>query len=86
MLVLPLPPSANLGGDRRDRPELFTRACQLEDLLNDRRRMLGKDPVWLTRFNRPLATAIPAAQDMLPGFHTDDDDGDGLCDNGACFT
>ncbi len=69
---------------RRDRPALFARACQLEELLNTRRRTLGKDPVWLTRFNRPLADAIPTAQDMLPGFDADADDS--LCDNGACFT
>jgi hypothetical protein len=52
---------------RRDRPALFDRACRLEDLLNDRRRSLGKDPVWLTRFNRPLRDAITPAQDLLPG-------------------
>ncbi|MEV5690714.1 hypothetical protein [Micromonospora globbae] len=68
---------------RRDRPELFARACALEDLLNDRRAALGKDPVYLTRFNRPLAAAVAVAQDMLPGFDADDD---ALCDNGACFT
>jgi hypothetical protein len=67
---------------RRDRPALFTRACQLETQLNQRRTQLGKDPVWLTRFNRPLAL-LPAAQDTLPGL---DDDSSGLCDNGSCFT
>lgn len=80
---------------RRDRPELFTRACALEALLNHRRIALGKDPVWLTRFNRPLADAVGRAQDTLPGLglgvdlpvdgdsHGDDDAG---CDNGMCFT
>jgi hypothetical protein len=68
---------------RRDRPDLFNRACGLEDLLNDRRAALGKDPVWLTRFNRPLGQAVPTAQDMLPGFDPLDD---ATCDNGACFT
>jgi hypothetical protein len=68
---------------RRDRPELFHNACALEDLLNTRRRRLGKDPVWLTRYNLPLSRAIPVAQHMLPGF---DVDGEGGCDNGACFT
>ncbi|WP_281901555.1 phosphoadenosine phosphosulfate reductase [Phytohabitans aurantiacus] len=70
---------------RRDRPDLFARACDLEDLLNARREQLGKDPVWLTRFNRPLHEAVPAAQDMLPGFDTTDDE-DMTCDNGTCFT
>ncbi|MFY1688038.1 phosphoadenosine phosphosulfate reductase [Plantactinospora sp. WMMB782] len=67
---------------RRDRPEVFARACALEDLLNERRQMLGKDPVYLTRFNRPLAEAVAEAQDMLPGLFDDEP----LCDNGACFT
>jgi hypothetical protein len=69
---------------RRDRAALFDAACALEDLLNDRRRALGKDPVWLTRYNRPLREAIPAAQRMLPGFDIDGDDA--LCDNSSCFT
>ncbi|GHJ43305.1 hypothetical protein Cs7R123_06470 [Catellatospora sp. TT07R-123] len=68
---------------RRDRPHLFERACGLENLLNDRRATLGKDKVWLTRFNRPLAL-LPAAQDTLPGLDASEDGG--LCDNGACFT
>lgn len=67
---------------RRDRPDVFERACDLEDLLNSRRRELGRHPVWLTRFNRPLRVAVAGAQDMLPGFADDD----ALCDNGACFT
>jgi hypothetical protein len=71
---------------RRDRPNLFARACGLEELLNARRAALGKDPVWLTRFNRPLEAAISQAQDMLPGFAEPADDTDSLCDNGVCFT
>lgn len=68
---------------RRDRPDLFDRSCALEDLLNERRLFLGKDAVYLTRFNRPLAQAIPAAPDMLPGFDPADETS---CDNGMCFT
>lgn len=68
---------------RRDRPELFQRACRLEDLLNDRREVLGKDPVYLTRFNTPLDRAIGEAGPLLPGFGDLDD---AECDNGACFT
>jgi hypothetical protein len=68
---------------RRDDPDLFARACGLEDLLNARRRALGRDPVWLTRFNAPLADAVAAAQDPLPGLDVTDD---ATCDNGACFT
>jgi hypothetical protein len=93
---LPVPPKsacwfcpfrrpASWAETRRDRPALFDRSCALEDLLNARRAALGKDPVWLTRFNRPLREAIVTAQDMLPGFDTDGAD-EALCDNGACFT
>jgi len=67
----------------RDEPELFARCCGLEDLLNTRRAALGRDPVWLTRFNTPLAQAVGVAQQTLPGLDTGDD---GQCDNGACFT
>jgi hypothetical protein len=66
---------------RRKEPELFARACDLESLLNARRDELGKDHVYLTRFNRPLETVIPAGQAALDG--TDDDQ---HCDNGWCMT
>jgi len=81
-LTCPMHRPATWAEMRRDRPTLFTRACALESLLNTRRETLGKDPVWLTRFNRPLSD-LPAAQDMLPGL--DGEDGS-TCDNGACFT
>lgn len=84
MLVLPLKTARRWAELRRDRAGLFDAACELEDLLNDRRRTLGRDPVWLTRYNRPLREAIPEAQPMLPGF--DADAGDALCDNSSCFT
>lgn len=69
---------------RRDRPDLFARSCALEDLLNARRVELEKDPVFFTRFNRPLAL-LPMAQNHIPGL-ADDDLDDAECDNGACFT
>jgi hypothetical protein len=68
---------------RRDRPDIFAKACELEALLNRRREMLGRHPVWLTRFNMPLAEAIGEAPEMLPGLDDLDDTG---CDNGSCFT
>jgi hypothetical protein len=61
-------------------------------MLNERRAALGKDPVWLTRFNRPLADAVGKAQDVLPGLDGGSaigsavDADDAGCDNGACFT
>lgn len=66
----------------RETPELFDRSVALEDTLNERRAMLGKDPVFLTRFGIPLREAIDTDQDVLPGF----DDLDGSCDTGYCFT
>ncbi len=74
---------ANWAEWRRDRPDVFARACELEALLNRRRAELGRHPVWLTRFNRPLAEAIGTAPPTIPGL--DDVDSSG-CDNGACFT
>jgi hypothetical protein len=68
---------------RRDEPELFDKSQQLEDLLNERRVMLGKDPVWLTRFNRRLSDAISEAQAPL---FTDGAFNDGQCDEGYCWT
>ncbi len=67
---------------RRQEPDLFEKAAQLEDTLNERRVVLLKDPVFLTRFNKPLRDAIADNVDTLPGF----EDGDGECDNGVCFT
>lgn len=67
---------------RRTEPNLFARACALEDLINERRDQLGKDHVYLTRFNRPLRHAIPDGVDVL--FDTDDIDTG--CDSGWCMT
>ncbi|MDM4721833.1 phosphoadenosine phosphosulfate reductase [Micromonospora sp. WMMA1363] len=80
----PLHRPATWGEMRRDRPGLFARACHLESLLNERRDVLGKDPVYLTRFNAPLGRAVGEAGPMLPGFGNDVEDA--LCDNGSCFT
>jgi len=67
---------------RRDEPELFEKSCQLEEHLNRVRDELGKDHVYLTRFNKPLREAIPDGVDLLPMF----DEADGLCDSGWCMT
>jgi hypothetical protein len=68
---------------RRDEPELFEKSQQLEDVLNERRRMLEKDEVWLTRFNARLSDAIAEAQTPL---FTDGAFNDGQCDEGYCWT
>ncbi|MEV5944677.1 phosphoadenosine phosphosulfate reductase [Streptomyces sp. NPDC051994] len=67
---------------RRNEPELFEKSCQLEELLNRHHNELGKDHVFLTRFNKPLREAIPDGVDLLPMF----DESDGNCDSGWCMT
>lgn len=66
---------------RRDEPDLFDESQKLEDLLNERRSALGKDPVWLTRFNRRLSEAIQPEQ---PTLFDDSPDVD-RCDSGHCW-
>ncbi len=66
----------------RDEPELFARCCALEDLLNERRHRLGRDPVFLTRYGLPLRQAIGTNQPLL--FAPADDDAG--CDAGWCMT
>lgn len=68
----------------RDEPDLFEKSAQLEDLLNERRKTLGKDPVYLTRFGLPLREAIKPAQGMLPIFDVSPDMD--TCDSGYCWT
>lgn len=65
---------------RRDNPDQFRRACQLEDTLNRRRERLGKDHVFFTGRGVPLANAAGEAQDQLPI-----DSYSGMCDEGVCF-
>ncbi|QKG20080.1 phosphoadenosine phosphosulfate reductase [Actinomadura verrucosospora] len=64
---------------RRDQPDLFTKACHLETAINQRRRTLGKDPVYLTCYNAPLADVAPDVDTLQF------EDGDGTCDTGWCF-
>jgi len=68
---------------RRDHPELFWKSVELERTLNERRDMLGKDHMWMTRFNKPLDEAIGEAQTQLPGLESIEEGG---CDSGYCFT
>lgn len=67
---------------RRDEPELFEQSVELERKLNVRRQMLGRDPAWLTRFNKPLDEAIDEAQ---PTLFSDTGIGETGCDEGVCF-
>ncbi len=69
---------------QREEPELFAQACDLEALLNQRRRELGRDPVYLTRFGRPLGEVFAARQGVLTDSHgaTDLE----VCESGYCMT
>lgn len=64
---------------RIEQPDLFEKAADLEETLNKRLTALGKDPVWLTRFLKPLREAI-APQTMM-----DFDEFD-ACESGYCMT
>lgn len=63
---------------QRDSPELFAKSVELERTLNERRDMLGKDRVYLTRFGMPLDVAMgESVQDALDGFEN-------ACEEGYC--
>lgn len=67
---------------RRDEPELFEQAAQLESEINTEREKRQREPVWLTRFARPLREAIGEAQPTLFGDGSPDIE---TCDEGVCF-
>lgn len=67
-----------------EEPELYQASVDLEAMLIERRTMLGRDPVFLTRFGVPLEQVIPDGVQTLP--FADDDETDALCDNGVCWT
>lgn len=69
---------------RRDEPELFWKSAAIEANMNERRAAIGRDPMYLTRFGKPLPDAIPEAQEMLPIFDVSPDTAS--CDEGYCWT
>lgn len=64
---------------RRDQPVLFDRAVALEDRLNEKRTMLGRDPVYLARAGHRLRE-LPEAP---PSLWSEGPDG---CDSWGCWT
>jgi len=68
---------------RREHPELFQQSVELERMLNERRKRLGRDNVWLTRFARPLDEVV---HDQLTLGYDDPGSADAPCDSGHCFT
>ncbi|WP_285491084.1 phosphoadenosine phosphosulfate reductase [Amycolatopsis taiwanensis] len=67
---------------RAHEPDLFRKSIELEDVLNVRRAALGRDPVYLSRYGRPLVEAIPGPASA----HLPEDPGDAECDSGWCMT
>lgn len=66
---------------RRDRPDLFNKAVELETTLNVRRAKRDKPPVYLTRKSKPLVDAVQIAPDSL----FSEAEMAGQCDSGFCF-
>lgn len=64
---------------KRYTPDLFEKSVVLERTLNARRAVLGKDPVYLTRFNKALDAVVDDAQ--LDLFDVADS-----CPSGHCWT
>jgi hypothetical protein len=66
---------------RDEHPELFQRAAELERLNNERQARNNREPMWLTRHEKPLAQAIGDAvqHDMF----TEELD---ACESGYCLT
>lgn len=62
---------------KEHQPELFAKSAALEKLINDRRSMLGRDPMWLTRMLVPLEQAVQGTQHEL--------DLDDACESGFCM-
>ena len=71
---------------RREAPDLFERAARLERILQSRRVLLGKDPVYLSgiggRRGVNLADVIPDQLGLFPEW-IDEQDG---CESGYCMT
>jgi acetyl esterase/lipase len=70
---------------QRQEPELFARACDLEAQLIARRRELARDPVYLTRFGRPLGEVFANRQGVLFDPEPSKPDLE-ACESGFCMT
>jgi hypothetical protein len=67
---------------KREEPELFAQAAELEKVLCARSVALGKDPGYLTRHGRSLLNCIPDQLGLFPEW-IDEQDG---CESGYCMT
>ena len=68
---------------RRDEPELFEKAQELEDHINNRQREFGRNPLYLTKFGGRLSDVIAEAQQQLFEYEGPGQEG---CDSGFCWT
>jgi hypothetical protein len=67
---------------RQERPDLFERVIQLEEMLNAKRATIGKDQVFISGRCKPLSVAIPDQLGLFPEW-IDEQDG---CESGYCMT
>lgn len=66
---------------KREEPDLFQKSVELEKFINARRDRMGKDHVWLTRFNRPLDEVVDISQESFKFGEALD-----VCESGYCMT
>ncbi len=64
---------------RNTQPDLFKKACDLEDLMRKRSHALGKGDIWFTDKQKPLATVTT---DHVQGSLFEDEQ---ICESGYCF-
>jgi hypothetical protein len=92
MAGLPVPPwSACAGCPLQDQgrwrrvatewPDDFAEAVELDHLIRERSIKRGTGPIWLSRMKKPLHLAFSSDQQVL--FQEEDD---GSCESGYCFT
>lgn len=62
---------------RRERPDLFAKAAELEQLIIQKRLAMGRDPVFLTGKGKPIIQVVPDQ----PLLHELDD----TCESGYCM-
>ncbi len=65
-------------------PDSFDQAVELEELINHRQAILGKDPIYLAWARVPLATL--RERWLANGHYPEDDNHLGQCETGHCFT
>jgi hypothetical protein len=67
---------------RREEPELFAKAVELEQALCNRSVALGKDPGYLSRHGKSLKMCIPDQLGLFPEWLDEQDS----CESGYCMT